>query len=51
LLFVFSLGGSHPGPLDDVSRITNGRKILLIIGFIVLLLSLPMDYLRILPIF
>jgi membrane-associated protease RseP (regulator of RpoE activity) len=51
LLFFFSIGGTHPGPLDDVSKITIGRKILLIIGFIVLLLSLPMDYLRILPSF
>lgn len=51
LLFFFSLGGSHPGPLDDVSKITKGRRILLIMGFIVLLLSLPMDYLRLLPFF
>ena len=49
LLFFFSLGGSHPGPLDDVSKITKGRKVLLLLGFVVLLLSLPMDYLRILP--
>jgi hypothetical protein len=48
LLFFFSIGGRHPGPLDDVSRISNGRKVLLIIGFAILLLSLPMDYLKIL---
>jgi Zn-dependent protease len=51
LLLFLSVGGTHPGPLDDVSRITNGRKALLIVGFVVLLLSLPMDYLRILSIF
>jgi membrane-associated protease RseP (regulator of RpoE activity) len=48
IFFSFLGGGGHPGPLDDVSRITRGRKILFIIGFIVLILSLPMDYLRIL---
>jgi membrane-associated protease RseP (regulator of RpoE activity) len=48
VIFFSFLGGGHPGPLDDVSKITNGRKVLMIIGFVVLILSLPMDYLRIL---
>jgi membrane-associated protease RseP (regulator of RpoE activity) len=48
LIFFFSLGGGHPGPLDDVSSITKGRKILMIMGFVVLFLALPMEYLRIL---
>lgn len=48
IIFFSFLGGGHPGPLDDVSRITRGRKILMIMGFAVLILSLPMDYLRIL---
>jgi membrane-associated protease RseP (regulator of RpoE activity) len=48
LIFFFSLGGGHPGPLDDISRITKGRKILMVMGFVVLILALPMEYLRIL---
>nr|MDO8135389.1 site-2 protease family protein [Candidatus Njordarchaeum guaymaensis] len=48
LLLFFSFGGRHPGPLDDVSRITAGRKVVAIVGFIVLFLSLPMEYLKIL---
>jgi membrane-associated protease RseP (regulator of RpoE activity) len=47
LLIFFSFAGAHPGPLDDVSSITRGRKAVAIMGFIVLFLSLPMEYLRI----
>jgi membrane-associated protease RseP (regulator of RpoE activity) len=47
IFFSFLGGGGHPGPLDDVSKITTSRKILLVVGFIVLFLSLPMDYLAI----
>jgi membrane-associated protease RseP (regulator of RpoE activity) len=45
IIFFSFLGGGHPGPLDDVSKITRGRKIMVVIGFAILILSLPMDYL------
>jgi membrane-associated protease RseP (regulator of RpoE activity) len=48
IIFFSFLGAGHPGPLDDVSKITNGRKVLMVMGFVVLILSLPMEYLRIL---
>jgi membrane-associated protease RseP (regulator of RpoE activity) len=49
LIVVFSfLGGGHPGPLDDVSKITRGRKLMVVVGFVILILSLPMDYLTLL---
>nr|MDO8100448.1 site-2 protease family protein [Candidatus Njordarchaeota archaeon] len=48
LLLFFSFGGRHPGPLDDVSRVRAGRKAVALVGFIVLFLSLPMEYLKIL---
>jgi membrane-associated protease RseP (regulator of RpoE activity) len=47
LLLFFSFGVRHPGPLDDVSGITKGRKIVGIMGFAILFLSLPMEYLKI----
>jgi hypothetical protein len=34
--------------LDDISKITKGRKMLMVMGFVVLILALPMEYLRIL---
>jgi Zn-dependent protease len=48
IIFFSFLGGGHPGPLDDVSKITRGRKLMVVIGFVILVLSLPMDYLRLL---
>lgn len=48
LIIFFSIGGGHPGPLDDVSKITNGRKLTMILGFVILVLSLPMEYLKLL---
>jgi membrane-associated protease RseP (regulator of RpoE activity) len=48
IIFFSFLGAAHPGPLDDVSKITKGRKMLMVLGFVVLILSLPMDYLRLL---
>jgi Zn-dependent protease len=48
IVFFSFLGGGHPGPLDDVSKITRGRKLMVVIGFVILILSLPMDYLRLL---
>jgi len=46
LILLFSFAGGHPGPLDDVSKIRKGRKLIMVLGFVVLFLSLPMEYLK-----
>ena len=44
ILVLFMLGYQHPGPLDGVSKLTNGRKIasvLLVLIFVLCVVSLP----------
>ena len=45
ILVLFMLGYQHPGPLDGVSKLTNGRKlvsILLVLIFVLSLVPLPL---------
>lgn len=41
LILLISMGGGHPGPLNDTVRITNGRIALFVLSMIILVLSIP----------
>jgi membrane-associated protease RseP (regulator of RpoE activity) len=41
LLAFFLFSGRHPGPVDDVSPLSNGRKILGVLSWLIPVLVLP----------
>jgi Zn-dependent protease len=41
LILVLSMGGGHPGPLNDTVKISKGRVVLFVISMIILVLSIP----------
>lgn len=41
LILALSMGGGHPGPLNDTVKISKGRVVLFVISMIILVLSIP----------
>ncbi len=41
LILAISMGGGHPGPLNDTVKISNGRIVLFVLSMIILVLCIP----------
>ena len=41
VVLLFFMRARHPGPLDDVSKLSNSRKLIAIVAYAILVICLP----------